>query len=515
MRLNEQVVVRTEETAAQPARAASRRSGARRQRLNIRREDRSDHYGRFLGFTALGSLVPGVGLLAAGRRRWGGFFLSLVLLAIVGLVAAYFLIPTERILAIAFDQEELTIATAVLIAVGVTWLLVAVASHLALEPSGLGAGKRLGGALVVVIVTSLVLTPLAAGVQRAITQRDLIESVAAPEDAKSNTTPELGEENEEVDPWANKPRVNVLLLGGDGAPERPGIRPDSQILASIDTRTGDTTLFSLPRNLQNAPFPEDSPLHAFYPDGFYGGDQNMINSVYDTVPLLYPDIFEGVAYPGADANKWAVEGALGIEVDYFVLINLDGFRQFVNALGGITVDVKEDIPIGGGSSPISGYIEKGENRHLSGYEALWFARSREGSDDYERMERQRCVISAIIEEADPITVFRQYQDLAAATKDIVATDIPAAILPDFVELALKVKGASIQTLAFTNDVIVPHDPDYDKIQALVADALRPKPAETPTAAGTPTPTATPNAEPTDPAAPTVPADIPADVEEVC
>ena len=508
--------MRTEEPAAQQAKPTRKRSGARRKRLNTRREGRSGHYGRFLGLTALGALIPGAGLFAAGRRRWGAFFLSLVVLGIAALVAVYLLVPTERILAIAFDQQELLILAGMLAAIGVVWLLVAVASHRALEPGGLGAGKRLGGALVVVIVTSLVLTPLAAAVQRALLQHDLIESVAAPEDAKSNTTPELAEE-EEVDPWADKPRVNVLLLGGDGAPGRDGIRPDTQILASINTKTGDMMLFSLPRNLQHVPFPEDSPLYEHYPDGFYDGEDNLINAVYETAPRLYPEVFEGVAYPGPDANKWAVEGALGIDVDYFVMVNLAGFRQLVNALGGVTVDVKADLPIGGISTPIRGYIKKGENRHLWGYEALWFARSRVYSDDYDRMLRQRCLIGAIIDEADPVTVFRQYQELAAATKDIVATDIPAEILPAFVELALKVKDADVQSLAFTNKVINTQHPDYDEMHEMVDDALRPQPsaADSPTGTSTRTATALPSERPTPSESPTVPPDVPADVNEVC
>jgi polyisoprenyl-teichoic acid--peptidoglycan teichoic acid transferase len=448
-------------------------------------------------------MVPGTGLIAAGRRLSGWFFLTLFILGLAALAAVYLLVPKERLLAVAFDQRELTIAAGVLATVAVVWLLVAVASHRALEPTGLPAGKRLLGALIVVIVTSLVLTPMAAGVQRAFVQRDLIESVAAPEDAKSNTTPELAEE-EEVDPWANKPRVNVLLLGGDGAPDRDGIRPDTQILASIDTKTGDTVLFSLPRNLQHVPFPAESPLAEIYPEGYTDQEESLLNALFDFVPANHPEVFEGVAYPGGDANKWAVEGALGIDVDYFVLVNLEGFKQLVNALGGITVDVKEDIPMGGIGTPISGYIEQGENQRLSGREALWFVRSRVNSDDYARMERQRCVIGAIIDEADPVTVFQRYQELAAATKDIVYTDIPAAILPDFVELALKVKDASLRTLPFTNDVINPQDPDFDLMHALAAEALSPPPppAATPSvtasaspSSGSPAPSPSPSTDP--------------------
>ena len=209
------------------------------------------------------------------------------------------------------------------------------------------------------------------------------------------------------------------------------------------------------------PFPADSPLHEYYPSGF--GHQNddaeyLLNAVYQNVPAEVPaEVFAGSENPGADANKWAVEGILGVPVDYYVLVDLAGFQAIVQALGGITIDVPRDIPIGGGNNeftggknPVTGYIEAGENRHPDGYHALWFARSREGSDDYERMARQRCVIGAIIDEADPATMLTRYESLAAATKDIVRTDIPADLFPAFAELGLKVKNRPIETLSLDN-----------------------------------------------------------------
>src|SRR6185295_1847380 len=51
------------------------------------------------------------------------------------------------------------------------------------------------------------------------------------------------------------PRLNILLLGGDAGPGRVGTRTDTVILASINTKTGDTALISLPRNLTHMPFP--------------------------------------------------------------------------------------------------------------------------------------------------------------------------------------------------------------------------------------------------------------------
>ena len=85
----------------------------------------------------------------------------------------------------------------------------------------------------------------------------------------------------------------MLLLGGDGGVGRYGIRTDTVILLSMNTRTGKTVMFSLPRNMMNAQFPEDSPLHDVYPDGFRGdGDPAayMLNAIYGQVPALHPGI---------------------------------------------------------------------------------------------------------------------------------------------------------------------------------------------------------------------------------
>jgi len=492
------------------------RLSSRRDRLESRRRRKSQRYGRFLGLAALGTLVPGVGLWATGRRRIGAFLITLLVLGLAGIVAVALMVPRARLAAVTVNRNELLIVGGGLAAVAVVWLVVALASHRALEPPGLSAGRRLGGALVVMLTASVVVAPMAVGVQNVLTQRGFVSAISS--DGKSNTTPVV---EEEADPWADKPRVNLLLLGGDGGEGREGVRPDSQIVASIDTRTGDTTLFSLPRNLRGAPFPEDSPLDDIYPNGYDDGEE-LINEIYRTVPANHPEVFEGVTYPGADANKWAVEGALGIDVDYFVLVNLSGFQQIVDALGGITIDVPRDIPIGnkslpgGGCTRANGYVEAGPSQHLDGYEALWFARSRCGSDDYDRMERQRCVIGAMVREADPVTMLTRYQQLVAATQDIVETDIPEGILPGLVELALKVKDASVTSLPFTSSVINPAEPDYDLIHALVQEALTPPVTPSPAATSPSTPAA-----PTQTTAP-VPAETPvpepdeaAEISAVC
>jgi polyisoprenyl-teichoic acid--peptidoglycan teichoic acid transferase len=143
------------------------------------------------------------------------------------------------------------------------------------------------------------------------------------------------------------------------------------------------------------------------------------------------------------------------------------------------------VPIGG--EPSLGYlpddyIAPGPNQHMDGQRALHYARGRFGLSDYQRMDRQRCMINAIVEAADPTTLLSRYQQIAATTQDIVTTDIPQSVVGDFADLALKVKDAGIQSVVFDDSVIRPAYPDYDEIRSLVEEALSTTPSPTPTPA---------------------------------
>jgi LCP family protein required for cell wall assembly len=310
----------------------------------------------------------------------------------------------------------------------------------------------------------------------------------------------------------------VLLLGGDAGKDRTGTRTDTVIVASIDTETGDTTLISLPRNLENLPFPPGTEMAKLYPDGFWTGDENssLLNAIYDTGPELNPDALGRPSdNPGADWLKLGVGEALGLTIDYYVLVNLNGFEKLVDALGGITVNVNYYVPIGGDTSagilPDS-YIAPGPNQHLDGHEALMWSRGRYGLTDYDRMARQRCAIKAIVDEADPITLLQRYKQLAETTKDIVRTDIPSSALDDFVDLAFLVKDAKIRSLVFDRSLIDPAYPDYDKIRSIVDEALHP--ASTPSSSAAPSTTATSTTATSGEAPP--PSDSPVtDVSDAC
>ena len=168
----------------------------------------------------------------------------------------------------------------------------------------------------------------------------------------------------------------------------------------------------------------------------------MLNAVYREVPILYPHILGKSTNEGADAIKQAFEGATGLPVDYYVLINFQGFQQMVNAIGGVTVNINEPVAVNGDTDrgiPPTRYLQPGPDQHLNGFDALWFSRGRYGADDYQRMDRQRCMIQAIAAKANPLNLLRNYQAVAKAGKELVRTDIPRELLPAFVDLGLKVK----------------------------------------------------------------------------
>jgi polyisoprenyl-teichoic acid--peptidoglycan teichoic acid transferase len=463
-----------------------------------------------LGLTVVGALLPGTAFLAAGRRKLGAVTLLVFLLVVGG---AIWLGTGGRRVALraSVDVGSLLGIVGAIALLALLWVVVVLAGYRMLLPAATSPGRQALGAVVVGVLVLAVVAPAVLAGRLATAQRDLIAEVFT-DDGESATVVDT------PDPFGSKDRVNVLLLGGDGGADRDGVRTDTVIVASIDTETGDTTLFSLPRNLQDLPFPEDSPLAEAYPDGFDAGseDESLLNAVYRNGPAAHPDILGPTDDPGADFLKLGVGEALGLTIDYYVLVNLDGFSRLVDALGGITVNVNYYVPVGGepsiGALP-DDYIAPGPDQHMDGPTALAYARGRFGLTDYDRMARQRCTIDAIIDAADPVTLLRQYQELAATTKDIVSTDIPRQALDDFVDLAFLVQEANVRSVVFDLALIDPARPDYDAIREIVEDALDPAPAGPPPsdgANGTQTPPATPTT-----AAPPSDNDAVADVRDAC
>lgn len=449
-----------------------------------RKRQRPRNFGAALGWTVTAALLPAV-LLAA--VAWG-----------------YVRPRTRQFIGMVLDPTDLAIFLGALVLGWLLWVLLIAVTWSWRRPRPLAGGLRAVGILTALALCVGVTVPLAHGARLVMAQRDLITTVF--DDQPSATTPTVTKQN----PWGKRKRVNLLLLGGDGGIDREGVRTDSVILVSISTRTGKAIAFSLPRNLRDVPFPEGSPLARIYPNGFdlSGSDagESMLNAIYRNVPALHPGILGPSANEGADALKQAVSGALGLKVDYYMLVNLSGFEQIVDAIGGITVNINEPVAIGGNKDrniPPDSYLQPGPEQRLNGFKALWFTRGRWGSTDYKRMARQRCALKAIVDEADPVTLLRRYTDLAAASKKILRTDIPSKLLPALVDLALDMKAQPLKSVVFElSRTFNPNDPDFDFVHDAVQRAIRSErrpssPSGTP-APGTPTssPSGTPSGGPT-------------------
>jgi LCP family protein required for cell wall assembly len=241
-------------------------------------------------------------------------------------------------------------------------------------------------------------------------------------------------------------------------------------------------------------------MAAQYPNGY----PDFAFGIY-TYGAEHPEFFKGAKDPGAMAMMQMVAQTLGVPVHYYALVNLEGFEAVVNALGGVTIRVEQRLPIGGGTSmsglpmPIRGYIEPGLQK-LSGYKALWYARSRSSTDDYDRITRQKCVMGAILRAADPKKILFKYKNLTKASRQVLTTDLSIDDLQRLIKIVDKAKSEKIKSVQFIPPAIDPTQPDIIFIRAQVQKALiaasQPTPAPTPTA--TPVkkkkkPTATPGA----------------------
>lgn len=440
-----------------------------------RRRRRRPSLARALRWTALSVLIPGIGHLASGRRRLGMAIVAAFAALLVSAGVLALTVPHSRWVRVALKPSDLLAMMAVCGVLGLIWAGVVASSWWVARPSGMGPAQRVIGTSVAATLSVGVAAPFAFGARTAYVQYDLLNDIFSapmiPVVQPKTVTPAGFGPSHGI--FAGKQRVNVLLLGGDGGKDRTGVRTDSMILASIDTLTGNTVLISLPRNMMGAPFLPGSPMAKRFPNGF----DDMLNAVY-RYGTDHPEVMPGTPFPGGELIKQSFAYAIGQNIDYFVLINLAGFAELVDAIGGVTMTVPRPLPIGGRHdghnrviTPPTGYLQPG-HRKLSGYEALWYGRSRFDSDDYSRMARQRCLLTAIAHQASPLTVLTNFSKLAGAARHIILTDIPMAALPDLYSLAGKAKQARVTDVSIVRSALFdPAHPNFAYIQQQVQAGL--------------------------------------------
>ncbi|MDA0645670.1 MULTISPECIES: LCP family protein [Nonomuraea] len=456
---------------------------------------------RLVGWLVLAALAPGAAHLKAGWRRTGLTLLSVYAAALLGLLALWLTTDLGSLAGVLVDDTSLVLGTFAAGLLGIAWFTLIVHSFTVLRPGLLRQAEQIVTGALAGLLAVAVLTPFALVTQYAWTGRETINHIF-----KNPGTDPQADGDRPVpaeDPWAGRERVNILLLGGDADDHRPGVRTDSMHLASVDVKTGNTVLFSLPRNLENVRFKPGTPMAERFPDGFRlpadaaGGRSDLLNSVWEYSDA-HPEIFGGKRDQGPGVLMETIGHTLGLEVDWYALVNMWGFARLIDAIGGVTITVEQDVVFGKYNE---GLVKAG-TRRLKGADAMWYARSRTNSDDYTRMGRQRCVISALLHQADPATVLSRFTAIAGATEDLVETDIPRDMLTHLVPLALKAQDAKATSVQFVPPLIKTYDPDWREIRKLVRKALRESTGAAPVAASaTPeasseaTPEATPDATP--------------------
>lgn len=399
-------------------------------------------------------VLPGSAQLVAGNRRTG--WIALRVFGALVATGAVLLVLTAiwPFLALTLGTSPfwLGLLRLVLIAAALGWALLFVDAWRLGQPLSLQRNHRravvgINGALCVVVAGSLLF-----GAHVVNVQRDFWIAMAGDGDVMGTADG----------------RFNILLAGGDAGAGRMGLRPDSLTVASIDASTGRTVLIGLPRNMSNFPFKEGSVMDEQFPDGF-DCDGCMLNGV-STWATDHTELFKRKKYAGMTATVSAVEGITGLDMSYWALVDMRGFRDVVDAFGGVELNVRDKIPVGLPHEASFHYIDPGV-RTLDGEDTLWFARARHGSDDYSRMARQKCVMSAMVSQVNPTQAVLNLREIMEAGSSMLSTNMPGSEFDTFIELALKAKDQKMASVSLVPPLLNTADPDIDVAHSTVATAI--------------------------------------------
>ncbi len=402
----------------------------------------------------LNVLIPGSAQVLAGNRRLGRFGLGATLLSwvLVILTAVTALLWQGAFFTIATNWFVLVLVQVLFVAYVVLWVVLTIDTLRLVRLVKTGGLARFGIAMV-----SVVLLVATGGVAAY-----AANTLGSARDALGVVFAQSGPSVPPSDGY-----YNILLLGADSGEGRDSMRYDSISVVSVNADTGAVTITGIPRDMVDVPF-APGPMHDLYPNGHTGhvdrtcGWSSGINQLRTEVEVcrngneLYPDAVANGSEPGIEATKDAAEGLLGIQIPYYVFVDMDGFAAVIDALGGVDITVTERLPKGGGPAYEGqsaedwaiGWIEPGE-QHMDGDTAQWYARSRYTTSDWDRMLRQRQLQEAILAQFTPANLLTRFQDVAKAGTALLTTDIPQSMLPYFAELALKSREQPVTTIELT------------------------------------------------------------------
>ncbi|HEY8179747.1 MAG TPA: LCP family protein [Candidatus Limnocylindria bacterium] len=218
-------------------------------------------------------------------------------------------------------------------------------------------------------------------------------------------------------------RLNVLVVGEDMSAVRrargyTGDNTDALMLVSVSPGQKRVTMVSLPRDTVDIPLSNGQ---------IWSGKVNGVANTY-----------------GLDGLRQALATMWGIEIPYYVKVNMDGFVALVDAVGGITVKVKTIV-----QEPRWGLYLTPGRAHLDGITALHFSRARYYDSDFARAARQQQLIRALAKKySDPATDVRLGRLLGTAAG--LETNLPLEDLKTLVVMARRASRGS-----YSSEVLAP------------------------------------------------------------
>ncbi len=302
-------------------------------------------------------------------------------------------------------------------------------------------------------------------------------------DASEEPTPAatLGPDVSEpaIPEWDGQERLNILLVGVDE--QGGGFNTDTMITVSIDAASSQVVMFQLPRDTVDVPLPP-GPMRNYY-GAVYPGKINSFAANANRNDWFPGGRTNHVA--GLNGLKAILGNLYGLDIKYYVQVNFEGFRKVVDALGGVTINVQ--VPLLDDNFPqpnqhrLRLFIPAGI-QHMTGAEALAYARSRKSTSDFERAARQQRVILSMRQQLDIGQAIRNIDVLASAIGQSVRTDVPRTIVPRLLGLADEIDSRSIRSVTFTPPFYQAEclncpprgyiiQPRVDRIQAAVREAF--------------------------------------------
>jgi LCP family protein required for cell wall assembly len=263
----------------------------------------------------------------------------------------------------------------------------------------------------------------------------------------------------------NNDLVNILLLGGDAQATNDGtLRTDTMIILSINRTTNTVALLSLPRD-----------LYVYIPNG----TMQRLNVAYF--------IGENIGWTdgGWGLLRQTIFYNFGINVHYYALVDFSDFEQVVDAVGGVDVAVDcaiEDLPLKGATVPQAARLVDTEGHrvldvgyyHLSGGEALWYARSRDNSSDFDRGRRQQQILRAIWRKARTTGQLANLPTLWNDVLKVVKTNLTFEDMLGLLPIAINLDPTRIQNFLMTRTYHTTpwQTPSGDYVQLPVYDTMR-------------------------------------------